>query len=183
MSHNTPFRTEMCTFMFWMVYSGIWDKRIVGFMRLVYSYQPTFSWLIILSCNDGSFKGPHYQPSAQTLTLTVRLVLSQHVIMCPNRAWSRPMQYIYIGLIQGAVWAYGMSTGPVLEARGPFQNVLRALNLRAHKLLPLNNINSIQYMGKVFCGEFQRVPLNFRTKYFAHALKDIFMQSWKFQTS
>ena len=34
-SHNTPFRTEMCTFLFWMVYCGIWDRCIVGFVRLV----------------------------------------------------------------------------------------------------------------------------------------------------
>ena len=34
-SHNTPFRTEMSTFLFWMVYYGIWDKCIVGLVRLV----------------------------------------------------------------------------------------------------------------------------------------------------
>ena len=35
--HNAPFRTEMCTFLFWMVYCGIWDDYIVGFIRLFYS--------------------------------------------------------------------------------------------------------------------------------------------------
>ena len=34
-SHCTPFRTEMCTFLLWMVYCGIWDRCIMGFMRLV----------------------------------------------------------------------------------------------------------------------------------------------------
>ena len=34
-SHNAPFRTEMCTFLFWMVYCEIWDRCIVGFVRLV----------------------------------------------------------------------------------------------------------------------------------------------------
>ena len=30
----------MCTFLFWMVYCGIWERSIVGFVRLVYSvYQ------------------------------------------------------------------------------------------------------------------------------------------------
>ena len=36
-SHNTPFRAEMCTFLFWMVCCGIWGRCIVGFVRLVYS--------------------------------------------------------------------------------------------------------------------------------------------------
>ena len=33
-SHNSPFRTEMCTFLFWMVNCGIWDWCIVGFVNL-----------------------------------------------------------------------------------------------------------------------------------------------------
>ena len=35
-SHHTPFRTEMHTFLFWMVYCGIWDGGIVVFVRLAY---------------------------------------------------------------------------------------------------------------------------------------------------
>ena len=35
-SHNAPFRTEMCTFLFWLVHCGIWTRCIVGFVRLVY---------------------------------------------------------------------------------------------------------------------------------------------------
>ena len=35
-SHNSPFRTEMCTFLFWMMHCGIWNCCIVGFVRLVY---------------------------------------------------------------------------------------------------------------------------------------------------
>ena len=34
-SHNTQFRTEMYSFLFWMVYCGMWDKGIVGLVRLV----------------------------------------------------------------------------------------------------------------------------------------------------
>ena len=30
-SHNAPFRTEMNTFLFWMVYCGIWDSCVVRF--------------------------------------------------------------------------------------------------------------------------------------------------------
>ena len=32
-SHNSPFRTEMCTFLFWMEYCGIWDRCILGFVN------------------------------------------------------------------------------------------------------------------------------------------------------
>ena len=35
-SHNAPFRTEMCTFLFWMVHCRIWNRCIVGFVKLVY---------------------------------------------------------------------------------------------------------------------------------------------------
>ena len=40
-SHNTPFKTEMCTFLSLRVYCGIWDRCVVGFVRLVY-------WVLIL---------------------------------------------------------------------------------------------------------------------------------------
>ena len=36
-SHNAPFRTEMCTFLFWMEHCGIWNRCILGFVKLVYS--------------------------------------------------------------------------------------------------------------------------------------------------
>ena len=36
LSHYVPFRTEMCTFLFWMVHCGIWDRYIVGFVSMVY---------------------------------------------------------------------------------------------------------------------------------------------------
>ena len=32
-SHNAPFRTEMCTFLFWIMYSRIWNRYIVGFVN------------------------------------------------------------------------------------------------------------------------------------------------------
>ena len=36
-SHNAPFRTEMCTFLFWMVLCGIWNRCLDWFVRWVYS--------------------------------------------------------------------------------------------------------------------------------------------------
>ena len=41
-SHNAPFRTEMCTFLFWMEHYGIWSRCILGFVKLVY-YNHKFS--------------------------------------------------------------------------------------------------------------------------------------------
>ena len=41
-----------------------------------------------------------------------------------------------------------------------------------------------QGMDKIFCVEFQRVPLKFHTKYLAHTLKDMdFIHRWKCKSS
>ena len=34
-SHNAPLGTELCIFLFSMVHCGIWDRYIVGYVRLV----------------------------------------------------------------------------------------------------------------------------------------------------
>ena len=38
-SHNAPFRTEMCTFLFWMEHCGIWNRCILGLVKLVYCWD------------------------------------------------------------------------------------------------------------------------------------------------
>ena len=38
-SHNAPFRTEMCTFLFWMEHCGIGNRCIMGFVKLLYCYE------------------------------------------------------------------------------------------------------------------------------------------------
>ena len=60
-SHNTPFRTEMCTFLFWMVHCGIWNRCIVGFVNLVnYSLlmpSPSRSRIHVMSgCRPSAWK-------------------------------------------------------------------------------------------------------------------------------
>ena len=41
-----------------------------------------------------------------------------------------------------------------------------------------------QRMGKIFCVEFQRVPLQFHTKYLTHTLKELdFIHGRKFKSS
>ena len=67
---------------------------------------------------------------------------------------------------------------------GRFKNTYELLNLRALKFSPVNKIDIFQCMGKIFCVEFQRVPLKFHTKYFTHTLKDtIFIHMWNFKSS
>ena len=51
-SHNSPFRTEICPFLFWMVHCGIWDWCIVGFVRLVFTYH-------IFNSQKSSISPPH----------------------------------------------------------------------------------------------------------------------------
>ena len=55
---------------------------------------------------------------------------------------------------------------------GRFKNVYELLILRALKILILFKKHFYQCMGKIFCVEFQRVPLKFHKKYFTHTLKD-----------
>ena len=54
-----------------------------------------------------------------------------------------------------------------------FKNAQELLNLRALKISMLYKIHIFQCMSKIFCVEFQRVPLKFHTKYLTHTLKDI----------
>ena len=60
-------------------------------------------------------------------------------------------------------------TGP----GGRFKNTYELLNLRALKISKLHKNHIFQCMGKIFCVEFQRVPLKFHTKYLTHTLKDV----------
>ena len=70
------------------------------------------------------------------------------------------------------------------DARGRFKNAYKLLNLRACRFLPANKLHIFQCMGKIFCVEFQRVPLKFHTKCLTHTLKDaIFIQRWDFQST
>ena len=68
---------------------------------------------------------------------------------------------------------------------GAFQKCWRAHKSgSALKYSLLNKTLIFQYMGKIFCAEFQRYPLKFRTKYLIHTLKDaIFIQCWIFKSS
>ena len=56
---------------------------------------------------------------------------------------------------------------------GRFKNAYELLNLRALKIPVLYKNRIFQCMSKIFCVEFQRVPLKFHTKYLTHTLKDV----------
>ena len=76
-------------------------------------------------------------------------------------------------------WCCGAET-----SGGRFKNPYELLNLRAFKISMLYKNHIFQWMGKLFCVEFQRVPLKFHTKYLAHTLKDVnFIHRWKFNSS
>ena len=67
---------------------------------------------------------------------------------------------------------------------GRFKNTYELLNLRALKISKLHKNHIFQCMGKIFCVEFQRVPLKFHTKYLTHTLKDVdFIHIWRFKSS
>ena len=67
---------------------------------------------------------------------------------------------------------------------GRFKNAYELLNLRALKISMLYKNHISQCMDKIFCVEFQRVPLKFHTKYLIHTLKDAdFIHRWRFKSS
>ena len=85
---------------------------------------------------------------------------------CPDKPWQKP-------------WPCGKA-----GARGRFKNTCELLHLRAHKFSLVNKIHIFQCTGQIFCVEFQRYPLKFRTKYLTNTLKDmIFIQHLNLKSS
>ena len=67
---------------------------------------------------------------------------------------------------------------------GHLKNTCELLNLGVLKFSTMYIKRTLQYMGNIFCVEFQRVPSEFHTKYLTHTLKDtIFIQCWNFKSS
>ena len=86
-----------------------------------------------------------------------------------------------------SVHSWGFSAPhPVLSIHndlgGHFKKAYELVNLRALKSSLLNKLHIFQCMCKIFCVEFQRVPLKFHTKYLTYTLKDtIFIQCSTFK--
>ena len=67
---------------------------------------------------------------------------------------------------------------------GRFKNTYELLNLRPLKISKLQKNHIFHCMGKIFCVEFQRIPLQFHTQFLTHTLKDVdFIPRWKFKSS
>ena len=83
-----------------------------------------------------------------------------------------------ISFMEGTKWvfcclAFELSVTTALY-QGDFSKLLTgSLNLRALKYSLVNKNCFFQCMGKIFCVEFQRLPLKFHTKYFTLTLKDV----------
>ena len=56
---------------------------------------------------------------------------------------------------------------------GRFKNKYELLYLEALKISMLYKNHIYQCMDKIFCVEFQRVPLKFHTDYLTNILKDV----------
>ena len=71
-SHNTPFRTEICTFLFWMEHFGIWNRCILGFVKLVYCFAPilTFGHTIYIVWYSGEEFSIQFLPLFLSLHIT-----------------------------------------------------------------------------------------------------------------
>ena len=61
---------------------------------------------------------------------------------------------------------------PSSRDRGHFKNVYEIVNTRVPKISHTNKLHVFQCMGGIFCVEFLRVPLKFRTKYIIHTIKE-----------
>ena len=65
-------------------------------------------------------------------------------------------------------------TATHFKIRGRFKGTYELLHLRALKFSPMKKIHILQCMGRIFCVEFQRIPLKFHTKFLTHTLKDVY---------
>ena len=82
--------------------------------------------------------------------------------------------------LNGFIWLTLNSS----SAGGHFKNTYELLNPRALKIPLLYIYRILQFMGWIFCVEFQRFPLKFHTKYLTQTLKDVhFIHGWKCKSS
>ena len=78
-SQNAPFRTEMCTFLFWMEHSGIWNRCILGFVKLVIlshgSMMSVYRVNIVISHLDNTFIPRCTSPSNVSYGVSIMSIL------------------------------------------------------------------------------------------------------------
>ena len=87
-THKTLFRTEMCTFLFWIMYCGIWDQSILGF-EIRFSLFSRLSYLYCWSIYVGDLQTTRGQWFL--FILSVKLpVLLVHLCQWPAQGWLHP---------------------------------------------------------------------------------------------
>ena len=90
------------------------------------------------------------------------------------------LQGLVPGATQGSIYYIPLISGQTLHTvciwlaglGDRFKKSYELLNARALKISSLYESHFFPCMYKIFCVEFQRVPLKFHTKYFTHSLKD-----------
>ena len=107
--------------------------------------------------------------------------------ICTLHAYLGISAFVYMVLLYFVLlWLYNCSYRTDMTPGGRFKNMYtyELLNLRALKISMLYNNCIFECMGKIICMEFQRVPLNFQTKYLTHPFKDMhFIHRVKFDGS
>ena len=65
-----------------------------------------------------------------------------------------------------------------------FEKAYELLNIKFLKFPPLTKMHTFSCMVKIFCVEFQRLPLKFHLKYFIHTLKKVyFIEHWNLKNT
>ena len=86
----------------------------------------------------------------------------------------QPIISPYVSFLAHGTWGGG----------GRLKNTHELLNISAQEISLMNNFHIFQWMGKIFCVEFQRYPLKFHTKYLIHTFYGmIFMKHWNIKSS
>ena len=171
-------------------------KRITNIMKNMPSdhYTIVHAMTEQLSCHVHSFVmiiaiefgWEHYDISHKFDLQCGALSMANFLKNPPNR---HPIARQLGGGMGFLLWVQTLTISIVLYTvscyiRGRFKNAYELLNLRVLKISMLYKNHIIQCMSKIFCVEFQRVPLKFHTKYFTHTLKDVdSIHRWKFKSS
>ena len=113
-------------------------------------------------------KSPEHQQAWHWLCRRTACIVILELILStwvkPTPRCNSKCEYILCYILQNNLtcWELTFIHLPVtlLSSGGRFKNTYELLNLRALKISKLHKNHIFQCMGKIFCVEFQRVPLN-----------------------
>ena len=162
-------------------------------IRKLYSHGISISWVVLtwklFLRYRPSVRGIHWSPVDFPYKGLVTQALKFSLMLVQTQAWINPrivgdlrdydnhcdvtVMVKFDAIKLHHVFINHLWTG------GRFKNAYELVNLRVFKFSLVSKIHIFQCMDKIFCVEFQRVPLKFHTKYLTHTLKDkIFIQYW-----